>query len=67
MRDEMIIEYKDNYIHVRHYGKNNYDLSLELWRRIMAVCKQHNCFNILGENFPLKNFPQWMLSITSRY
>jgi hypothetical protein len=51
MRDEMIIEYKDNYIHVRHYGKNNYDLSLELWRRIMAVCKQHNCFNILGENF----------------
>lgn len=53
MRDEIIIEYKDkdNYIHVRHYGKNNYDISLDLWRRIKAACEQYNCFNILGENY----------------
>lgn len=51
MRDEIIIEYKDNYIHVRHYGKNNYDISLDLWRRVKAMCDQNNCFNILGENY----------------
>jgi len=50
MRDKMIVEYKGSYVYAAMYGKNNYDLSLELWRRIMAVCKQYNCFNILGEN-----------------
>jgi hypothetical protein len=51
MRDEVIIEYKGNYIHVRHYGKNNYDISLDLWRRVKAMSDQYNCFNILGENY----------------
>jgi hypothetical protein len=51
MRDEIIVEYKDDYVYAEMHGKNNYELSLELWRRIMAVCKQHNCFKILGENF----------------
>ena len=51
MRDEIIIEYKGSYIYAALYGKNNYDISLELWRRIMAACKQYNCFNILGENY----------------
>jgi hypothetical protein len=51
MRDEIIIEYEGNYIHVRHYGKNNYDISLDLWRRVKAMCDQYNCFNILGENY----------------
>ncbi|MBN1470463.1 MAG: hypothetical protein JW925_01680 [Syntrophaceae bacterium] len=51
MRDEIIVEYKGNYIHVRHYGKNNYDISLDLWRRVKAACDEHNCFNILGENY----------------
>ena len=50
-RDEIIVEYKGSYVYAAMYGKNNYDLSLELWRRIMAVCKEHNCFKILGENF----------------
>jgi hypothetical protein len=51
MRDEIIVEYKGDHVYAAMYGKNNYDLSLELWRRIMAACKQYNCFNILGENF----------------
>ena len=51
MRDEIIVEYRGDYVYAAMHGKNNYDLSLELWRRIMAVCKEHNCFNILGENF----------------
>jgi len=51
MRDEIIVEYKGDYIHVRHYGKNNYDISLNLWRRVKAACDQYNCFNILGESY----------------
>lgn len=51
VRDEIIIEYKGSHVHARIYGKNNYDVSLEVWRRIMAACKEHNCFNILGENY----------------
>lgn len=51
MRDEIIVEYEGDYVHARVYGKNNYDVSLEVWQRIMATCKEHNCFKILGENF----------------
>ncbi len=51
MQDEIIVEYKGSHVHAKIYGKNNYDVSLEVWRRIMAACKEHNCFNILGENF----------------
>lgn len=50
MRDEIVVEYKGDYVYAALYGKNNYDISLELWRRIMAVCKENNCFKILGEN-----------------
>ncbi len=51
MRDEIVVEYRGDYVYAALYGKNNYDISLELWRRIMAMCKQHNCFKILGENY----------------
>jgi len=51
MRDEIIVEYnQEGYVHAKHFGKNNYDISLEVWRRIKALCKEHNCFRILGEN-----------------
>jgi len=51
MPDKIIIEHKDDYIHVRQYGRDNYDISLDLWHRIVAACEQHNCFNILGESY----------------
>ena len=51
MNDNIIVEYKGNYIHARQYGPDSYDASLELWQRIVAACKKHNCFNILGETF----------------
>lgn len=50
-RNEIIVEFKGDYVHAQLYGRNNYDISLELWRRIVATCKQHNCFNVLGENY----------------
>jgi len=50
-RDEIVVEYNGDYVYAAMYGKNNYERSLGLWRRIMAVCKEHNCFKILGENY----------------
>lgn len=51
MDDKIVVEYRGNYVYAALYGRNNYDISLELWRRIMATCKEHHCFKILGENF----------------
>jgi len=51
MQDEILIEHKDGYIHVRQYGKDNYNISLNLWQRIVAACEEYNCFNILGESY----------------
>ena len=51
MGDEILIEYKDDYIHVRQYGRDNYSISLDLWRRIVAACEEYNCHNILGESY----------------
>lgn len=51
MRKKIIVEYRGDYVYAAIYGKNNYDLSLELWRHIMAECRKHNCFKILGENY----------------
>lgn len=51
MSYRIVVEYRGDHVYTAHYGKNNYEISLELWRRVMEACKQHNCFNILGENF----------------
>ena len=50
MCDEVVIEHKGDYIHVRQYGRDSYEISLDLWRRVVAACEEHQCFNILGEN-----------------
>jgi hypothetical protein len=56
MQDEIIVKYlQDGYVHALHYGDANYETSLELWRRIVAVCKEYNCFNILGESHNTKD------------
>ena len=54
MNENIIVEFKGDYVHARQYGPDSYDASLELWRRIMTMCEQNNCFNILGENFVTK-------------
>ena len=51
MNHRIVIEHKDDYIHVRYYGKINYDTSLDLWRQIVAACKEYNCYKILGESY----------------
>jgi hypothetical protein len=50
MKSKIIVEYKGDYIHVRQSGEDSYEISLDMWRRIVAECEQYNCFNILGES-----------------
>ena len=51
MDDNIIVEYEGDYIHAIHSGLNSYASSLKLWKRIVAACEEHQCFNILGESF----------------
>jgi hypothetical protein len=51
MCDEVVIEYEGDYVHVRQYGRDSYEISLDLWRRVVAACEEHQCFNVLGESF----------------
>lgn len=63
VRDETIVEYRGDYVYAAMYGKNNYELSLELWRyaKNIAVSK------FSERTIRLKNFRRWTLMITSKY
>ena len=51
MNENIKIEHMGDYVHAQQYGPDSYDASLELWQHIAATCKEHNCYNILGESF----------------
>lgn len=61
MEDNIMIEYRGDYIYACITGKDNYEISLDLWCRIISACKEHECYNILGESNVEK------MSITDSY
>lgn len=42
---------QENYLHVDIKGVGTYEAALVLWSSIAQACEQHQCFNILGEQF----------------
>jgi len=42
---------QENYLHVDVKGVGTYDSALALWSQIAEACEQHQCFNILGEQY----------------
>ncbi len=42
---------QENYLHVDIKGVGTYDTALELWSSIVQACEQHQCFNVLGEQY----------------
>lgn len=48
---KVIIEHKVDYLHVRQYGTDSYEISLDLWRQIVAACEEYDCYNVLGESY----------------
>nr|NQU90861.1 hypothetical protein [Bacteroidota bacterium] len=55
MSGEININNMGTHIHVKQYGDDNYGISLDLWRKIVAACDQYQCYNILGESFTEKS------------
>jgi len=46
--DLTIIPY-EHYLHFIITGSANYNNAVILWKTIAATCREHNCFNVLGE------------------
>ena len=44
---------QDNYLHVDVRGVGTYENALAMWMTIAQACEQHQCFNILGEQYLL--------------
>jgi len=42
---------QENYLHVDVRGVGNYESALTLWRSVVEACEQHQCFNVLGEQY----------------
>jgi len=49
MNNELEISFQQTYIHVRVTGAGTRERIMEVWRRVAAMCRQHNCYKILGE------------------
>lgn len=49
MSYEVSITFRENYLHVSVSGHSTFDNAVDLWQKIVAACKIHDCFNILGE------------------
>jgi hypothetical protein len=46
---EVSITPEEKYLHVRVTGQSSYENAADLWQKIAAACRSHNCFSILGE------------------
>lgn len=50
MSHEIVVEFRGDHIYARHTGEDSYEISLDLWRRVMSACEEHRCYDILGES-----------------
>lgn len=51
------VTFEGEYILVKLTGDNSYEVSLNLWKKVIEACEKNQCFNILGvsnTNKPLK-------------
>lgn len=44
---------EENYLHVDVKGVGTYEAALTLWRTVVQACEEHQCFNVLGEQYLL--------------
>ncbi len=48
---EITITHKGSYVHVNAEGLGSYDGAVDLWQQVVEACDQHQCYNILGEQY----------------
>jgi len=54
MRVSTTIDFKNHYVYVRRLENADLEEFEVVWRRIVAECQEHHCFNILVESFITK-------------
>lgn len=42
------VKYENGIVFAYTTGKDSYEITYEIWTKIMAVCKANNCFRVLG-------------------
>jgi hypothetical protein len=48
MGHKLEITFEGNYVQIISEGEKSFETSLELWPRAIKVCKENNCFKVLG-------------------
>jgi hypothetical protein len=48
MHNDFTITLEDGYVQVLSEGEKDYEFAEKLWTAVVAFCKQHNCYQILG-------------------
>ncbi len=48
MNFQIDITFEGDHILAKTSGEDNYQVSLEIWMRIAKVCREHDCYKVLG-------------------
>lgn len=48
MGHELNIIVREKYVEIISKGEKSYETSLNLWNRAVEVCKENNCYKVLG-------------------
>ena len=48
MKHELIITFEKTFVQVISNGEKSYQSSSKIWPTVVKVCKENNCFKILG-------------------
>ena len=48
MKNELVITFERDYIHVISNGERNYEFAKRVCSGAMAACEEHDCYDILG-------------------
>lgn len=48
MNYQMSVTFMGDYVEARSTGDKNYQTAVALWREIIRVCDEHDCYKVLG-------------------
>jgi len=48
MSYEMSVVFTGDYVEARSIGDKSYQTAVALWKEILQVCGEHNCYKVLG-------------------
>jgi len=48
MANKIIVTFEDDHVHVISDGDKNYESAVQMWSQVAKLCREHECFNVLG-------------------